>query len=78
MRTLVHYDRDAAPTVQKAAASTGGASVSIADVLDAVALAYTAQPGAGELRTLPGEPPTDSKGLPMELVYRADAPLVES
>ena len=78
MRTLAHSDRDAAPTVQKAAESTGGASVSIADVLDAVALAYTAQPGAGELRTLPGEPPTDSKGLPMELVYRADAPLVES
>lgn len=78
MRTLVHHDRDAAPTVQKAAESTDGAPVTVADVLDAVALAYTARPGTGTLRTLPAEPPTDAKGLPMELVYRADAPLVES
>ncbi|MFC7249347.1 DUF429 domain-containing protein [Halomicroarcula sp. GCM10025324] len=78
MRTLAHYDRDAAPTVQKAAEATDGAPVTIADVLDAVVLAYTAQPGSGTLRTLPADPPTDRKGLPMELVYRADAPLGES
>ena len=78
MRTLAHHDRDAAPTVQKAAESTDGADVTIADVLDAVVLAYTAHPGDGELRTLPPDPPTDTKGLPMELAYRAETPLTES
>jgi predicted RNase H-like nuclease len=77
MRTLARYDRDAAPTVQKAAESTDGAAVTVADVLDAVVLAYTAQPGSGTLRTLPPDPPTDRRGLPIELVYRADAPLVD-
>jgi len=77
MRTLAHYDRDAAPTVQHAADATGGHDVTVADVLDAVALAYTAQPGGGDLRSLPADPPTDPKGRPMELVYRADAPLVD-
>jgi len=61
-----------------AADATAGHDVTVADVLDAVVLAYTAQPGDGELRSLPAEPPTDATGLPMELVYRADAPLVEA
>jgi len=76
MRILAHYDRDAAPTVQKAAEATGGASVAVDDVLDAVALAYTAQPGDGDLYTLPPEPPRDATGLPMEIVYRAASPLI--
>jgi len=75
MRTLARYDRDAAPTVQKAAEATGGAAVTVADVLDAVALAYAARPGDGDLRTLPPDPPTDAVGLPMEIVYRAASPL---
>ncbi|WP_336336520.1 DUF429 domain-containing protein [Haloarcula brevis] len=75
MRILAHHDRDAAPTVQKAAAAMGGASVAVDDVLDAVALAYTAQPGDGELYTLPPEPPRDAAGLPMEIIYRAASPL---
>jgi predicted RNase H-like nuclease len=78
MRTLAHYDRDAPPVVQTAAEATAGDDVTVAAVLDAVVLAYTATPGDGELRTLPAEPPTDATGLPMELVYRAEAPLVES
>ncbi|MBX0322948.1 DUF429 domain-containing protein [Halomicroarcula sp. F13] len=78
MRTLVHYDRDAAPLVQNAAEATAGHDVTVADVLDAVVLAYTARPGEGRLRTLPENPPTDSAGLPMGLVYRAAAPLTES
>ena len=78
MRTLARHDRDAPPVVQKVAEATEGHDVSVADVLDAVVLAYTAHPGEGALRTLPAEPPTDSSGLPMELVYRADAPLVET
>jgi predicted RNase H-like nuclease len=76
MRTLAQYDRDAPPVVQAAAAATEGHEVAVADVLDAVALAYTAAPGAGKLRTLPADPPTDVAGLPMAITYRADAPLV--
>jgi len=77
MRTLARYDRDAPPVVQKVAEATEGCEVSVAAVLDAVVLAYTATPGEGKLRTLPAQVPTDERGLPMELVYRARAPLVE-
>jgi len=76
MRTLARYDRDAPPVVQKGAEATEGHDVPVADVLDAVALAYTAAPGEGDLWTLPAQPPTDGRGLPIELVYRAAAPLV--
>ncbi|WP_324663664.1 DUF429 domain-containing protein [Haloarcula sediminis] len=78
MRTLAGRDRDAPPVVQKVAEATAGHGVPVAAVLDAVVLAYTAVPGGGELRTLPAQVPTDGSGLPMELVYRAAAPLVES
>ena len=77
MRTLAHHDRDAPPVVQKVAEATEGHVVTVADVLDAVVLAYTAQPGEGALRTLPADPSTDASGLPVELVYRAAAPLVD-
>jgi len=75
MRTLAAFDPEAAPTVQRAAAATGGEDVGVDDVLDAVVLAYTARPGSGELHTLPPDPPTDAVGLPMEMVYRAEQPL---
>ncbi len=41
------------------------------DILDALAAAVTAREGSlrGALRTIPVGPPTDSKGLPMEMVY---------
>ena len=42
------------------------------DILDALAAAITARIGCqegNELRTLPENPPTDSKGFPMEMVY---------
>ena len=41
------------------------------DVLDALAAAITAKIGCrqGGFKTLPENPPTDSKGLPMEMVY---------
>jgi predicted RNase H-like nuclease len=46
------------------------AKVSNDDVIDAFALALTASPQTGSLRTLPDEPPTDDTGnLPMEMVY---------
>jgi predicted RNase H-like nuclease len=78
MRTLAKRDRDAPPVVQKVAEATAGHDVPVEAVLDAVVLAYTARPGDGALRTLPAEAPTDSRGRPMELVYRAAAPLTDS
>ncbi|MFB6172111.1 MAG: DUF429 domain-containing protein [Haloarculaceae archaeon] len=72
MRALAAFDRDAPPAVQSAAEGTEGAEVTVASVLDGVALALTARPGPGELWTLPADPPTDPVGLPMELVYRAE------
>ena len=76
MRTLAGHDRDAPPVVQKVASATEGHDVTVADVLDAVVLAYTARPGSGTLYTLPPEPPADANGRPVEFVYRASAPLV--
>lgn len=75
MRTLAGFDQNAPPVVQAVAESTAGADVAVDDVLDAVALTYTATPGRGSLWSLPPEPPLDSKGLAMEIVYRAPAPL---
>jgi len=77
MRALARFDADAPPVVQAVAEATGGADVTVDDVLDAVALAYTARPGPGSLRSLPPDPPQDPKGLPMQIVYRAGEPLVE-
>ena len=39
------------------------------DAVDAMAAAVTASADAAALRTLPSEPPTDSVGLPMEMVW---------
>jgi len=75
MRTLAAFDADAPPVVQSVAEATGGEDVAVDDVLDAVVLAYTAAPGPGTLRSLPPDPPRDPKGLPMQIVYRADEPL---
>jgi len=77
LRTLASIDRDAPPAVQSAAEAMDDAPVTVADVLDAVALAYTALPHEGRLRSLPPQPPLDDNGLPMQIVYRADAALVE-
>jgi len=77
LRTLASIDRDAPPAVQAAAEAMGDAPVSTADVLDAMALAYTALPHDGTLRSLPPQPPLDDNGLPMQIVYRAEEPLVE-
>ncbi|PSP85649.1 DUF429 domain-containing protein [Halobacteriales archaeon QS_1_68_17] len=74
MRALATFDRDAPPAVQAAAEATAGHAVTVADVLDATALAYTARPGPGSLRSLPPDPPTDPEGLPMRIVYRAEQP----
>ncbi len=76
MRALAKFDTDAPPVVQAVAEAAGGADVAVDDVLDAVALGYTARPGVGSLRSLPPDPPTDPKGLPMQICYRAETPLV--
>ncbi|MFD1587840.1 DUF429 domain-containing protein [Halorientalis brevis] len=75
MRALVTFTRDAPPVVQECAEATAGHDVAVHDVLDAVALGYTARPGPGSLRSLPADPPTDATGLPMQIVYRAEQPL---
>jgi predicted RNase H-like nuclease len=75
MRVLAEYDGEAPPTVQTVAESTAGHEVRIRDVLDALALGYTARPGAGDLRSLPATPTTDATGLPMRFRYRAGDPL---
>lgn len=75
MRALAAHDHDAPPTVQSVAEAVAGHDVRVDDVLDAVALGYTARPGDAELRSLPPDPPTDTTGLPMRIVYRAPDPL---
>ncbi len=75
MRVLADFDRDAPPTVQSAAEEMDGNEVTVHDVLDAVALGYTARPGPGSIRTLPAEPPADPTGLPMRMTYRSTRPL---
>lgn len=75
MRALADFDRDAPPAVQSAAEAAGDHDVTVPDVLDAVAMAYTARPGTGELRSLPADPPTGPTGLPMRIRYRAAEPL---
>jgi predicted RNase H-like nuclease len=70
MKALATFDADAPPVVQRVAEAVAGTEATVADVLDAVALAYTARPGPGRLRSLPPDPPRDPKGLPMGTRYR--------
>jgi len=77
LRTLSEHDRDAPPALVEVGDSVAGAPVSVADAMTALALAYTARPGTGELRTLPPDPDTDDRGLPMGMHYRAEQPLAE-
>ena len=77
LRTLAGYDRDAPPIVRTVAEAVAGHEVTVATVLDATVLAYTATPGPGALRSLPPEPPTDACGLPMRVAYRSETPLVD-
>ena len=82
LRTLAEYDADGPVTVQAVAEATGefegGTNVAVADVLDAVALGYTARPGPEPLRSLPAEPSRDATGLPMRMWYRAGTAFDES
>jgi predicted RNase H-like nuclease len=42
------------------------------DILDALVAAVTAQRSSSECLTLPEAPPTDARGLPMQIVYPSD------
>lgn len=75
MRTLASLDRDAPPAVQSAAEAIAGDDVTVTDVLDAMVLAYAAWPGGGQRYSLPPDPPTDGRGNPMQLAYRAEQSL---
>ena len=55
-------------TTPSYAPSVGGAD----DVVDAAAAAVTARRGPDEWSTLPDEPPSDERGLPMRIVHPAD------
>lgn len=71
VRVLENVDED----FETALFSAGGhiaewdTSASNDDLLDAFALAVTASDMTDELQTLPDDPPTDEKELPMEMVY---------
>ncbi len=43
--------------------------VALDDIIDALVAAVTAKLGAGRYRSLPADPPHDSRGRPMEMVY---------
>ena len=75
MRALTTFDTNAPPVVQRAAEALGGSDLPVHDLLDAVALAYTARPGPGTLRSLPPDPPRDPEGLRIAIRYRASDPL---
>jgi predicted RNase H-like nuclease len=49
--------------------------VGIDDVLDAFALALTACAPHDEFQRLPSDPPEDTRGLPMQMVYRSETQL---
>ena len=76
LRALSEYDRDAPPVLVEVGEALGGHAATVGDALAALALAYTARPGTADLRTLPPDPPTDDRGLPMGIHYRAETPLV--
>ncbi|ELY39862.1 hypothetical protein C496_14331 [Natronorubrum tibetense GA33] len=49
--------------------------IGIDDVLDAFALALTACAPHDEFQQLPSDPPEDTRGLPMQMVYRSETQL---
>jgi len=52
-------------------------TVQLDDLLDALTLALTAFAAGEDDRRLPPQPPTDAKGLPMQMVYRSTTELVK-
>ncbi|QOS12006.1 DUF429 family protein [Haloferax gibbonsii] len=56
---------------------TKGGTVGLDDLLDALVLALTAFADDAEYKSLPSQPLTDPKGLPMQMVYRSEHRLVD-
>jgi predicted RNase H-like nuclease len=77
LSALETVQKNVATEVHRLAATVPDADIGVDDLLDAVALAFSAQVGMDSLHTLPPQPATDTVGLPMEMVYRAPEPLVE-
>jgi len=69
MAVLEASYRGATKVVAQAYLWTSGQGVARDDVVDAMVNAVTAKAGAAAHRTLPENPPRDSVGLPMEMVY---------
>lgn len=51
-----------------------GYGTGVDDLLDALSLALTAKAPEDEFHSLPGNPPVDTKELPMQMVYRRPEP----
>ncbi len=69
LATLGAHWPDAEAAVGAALADFPRSRLARDDVVDALALALVAAQPARQLRTLPATPPSDSHGLPMEMVY---------
>ena len=70
VETLSDIDPEICDHLYQVGTSDLGGSPSNDDLIDAFALALTAQ---GELATLPENPEEDEQGLSMEIVYRAQS-----
>lgn len=68
MTILQIYEPDAQTYIASAFLAHGGFEAARDDVVDAYALALCAK-HPGRWRTLPEDPPSDPKGLPMRIVY---------
>lgn len=69
LQLLSHQFPKATAIVDSALSRFPRTAVARDDILDALALAVTAYQKKGRLQTLPPSPPTDTVGLPMEIVY---------
>lgn len=68
--TLRNVEEDICDHLREAGTSDLGGTPSNDDLIDAFAVALTARGDHDGLETLPEEPEEDTKGLPMEMVYR--------
>ena len=73
LAVLRGVDRRSDTIVESAKNSFLRGEVAVDDVLDALVAAYTAGGDSSKLRSIPAVPETDSCGLPMEMVYSAQA-----
>ena len=69
VRVLERFEPRTRAMYREACRRFVGGRVGKDDILDALVAAVTARCGFGRLKTIPEWPPTDCKGLPMEMVY---------